>query len=95
MPDFDLTGKVAIVTGGGRGIGRAIALAMAQEGARVVVCDIGASLQGAGADEGVAHSVVAEIERADGKAIAGAKVKKVLTELMGAFVVFAAAAGVK
>jgi NAD(P)-dependent dehydrogenase (short-subunit alcohol dehydrogenase family) len=65
-----VAGKVAIVTGGGRGIGRAIALALAQEGARVVVCDIGASLQGAGADAGPADSVVAEIKRLGGAAVA-------------------------
>ncbi len=41
-----VAGKVAVVTGAGRGIGRAIALLMAQEGARVLVCDIGASLDG-------------------------------------------------
>jgi NAD(P)-dependent dehydrogenase (short-subunit alcohol dehydrogenase family) len=63
-------GKVAIVTGAGRGIGRAIALALAQEGARVVVCDIGASLDGAGADAGPAQEVVGEITKAGGKAIA-------------------------
>jgi len=65
-----VSGKVAIITGGGRGIGRAIALGMAQEGARVVVCDIGASLQGVGTDAGPAQNVVEEIERAGGEAIA-------------------------
>jgi NAD(P)-dependent dehydrogenase (short-subunit alcohol dehydrogenase family) len=65
-----LSGKVVIVTGGGRGIGRAIALAMTREGARVVVCDVGASLAGTGSDAGVAQAVVTEIEREGGKAIA-------------------------
>jgi NAD(P)-dependent dehydrogenase (short-subunit alcohol dehydrogenase family) len=58
--------KVAIVTGAGRGIGRAIALLLAQEGARVVVCDIGASLQGAGTDAGPAQAVVDEIKKSGG-----------------------------
>ena len=49
-----------MVTGGARGIGRAIALGLAREGARVVVCDIGASLQGAGTDSTPAHQVVDE-----------------------------------
>src|SRR4051795_2346482 len=65
-----VSGKVAIVTGGARGIGRAIALGLAQEGARVVVCDIGASLQGAGTDAGPAGEVVDEIRQAGGEAIA-------------------------
>jgi NAD(P)-dependent dehydrogenase (short-subunit alcohol dehydrogenase family) len=62
--------KVAIVTGAGRGIGRGIALLLAQEGARVVVCDVGASLEGAGADAGPAQAVVDEIRTAGGEAIA-------------------------
>jgi NAD(P)-dependent dehydrogenase (short-subunit alcohol dehydrogenase family) len=65
-----VAGKVAIVTGAGRGIGRGIALLMAQEGARVVVCDIGASLEGAGTDSSPAHDVVDEIKKAGGEAIA-------------------------
>ncbi|HLQ94410.1 MAG TPA: SDR family oxidoreductase [Xanthobacteraceae bacterium] len=64
-----VSGKVAIVTGGGRGIGRAIGLGLAQEGARVVVCDIGASLQGAGLDAGPAQQVVDEIKTLGGEAL--------------------------
>src|SRR6516165_10078015 len=65
-----VAGKVAIVTGAGRGIGRGIARLMAREGAAVVVCDIGASLEGAGTDASPAQEVVEEIKRSDGKAIA-------------------------
>jgi NAD(P)-dependent dehydrogenase (short-subunit alcohol dehydrogenase family) len=68
MPD--LSGKVAIVTGAGRGIGREHALALAGAGAKIVVNDLGASLAGEGADEGPAHSVVREIEALGGDAIA-------------------------
>jgi NAD(P)-dependent dehydrogenase (short-subunit alcohol dehydrogenase family) len=64
-----LEGKVAVVTGSGRGIGRGIAVAMAAEGARVVVNDPGVSLDGSGHDNGPAAEVVAEIEKAGGTAI--------------------------
>ena len=68
MPD--LSGKVAIVTGAGRGIGREHAIALAGAGAKVIVNDLGGSLAGEGSDLSPAAQVVAEIEQTGGRAVA-------------------------
>jgi NAD(P)-dependent dehydrogenase (short-subunit alcohol dehydrogenase family) len=68
MPSLE--GKVAIVTGAGRGIGREHALALAEAGAKLVVNDLGGSLAGEGTDSTPAQSVVNEIVVAGGEAVA-------------------------
>jgi NAD(P)-dependent dehydrogenase (short-subunit alcohol dehydrogenase family) len=64
-----LQDKVAVVTGAGRGIGREIALLMASRGAKVVVNDLGAEIDGEGADTSPAAETVADIKRAGGDAV--------------------------
>ena len=65
-----LKGKVAVVTGAGRGIGRGVALALAAEGAKVVVNDLGVERDGSGAAQGPSDEVVAEIKAKGGEAVA-------------------------
>ncbi|WNG83262.1 SDR family NAD(P)-dependent oxidoreductase [Mycobacterium sp. ITM-2016-00316] len=62
--------RVAVITGGGRGLGREYALLLASRGARIVVNDPGGSLTGDGSDEGPAHDVAREIIAAGGQAVA-------------------------
>ena len=69
MPEV-LANKVAIVTGSGRGIGRGIAILMAQQGAKVVVADPGVDLDGSGGSSSIADSVVQEIISQGGSATA-------------------------
>ena len=69
MPNI-LEDKVAIVTGSGRGVGRGVAMLMAQEGAQVVVVDPGVNVDGSGFDQSVAQVVADEINQAGGSAVA-------------------------
>ncbi|BCI55149.1 short-chain dehydrogenase [Mycolicibacterium litorale] len=72
MSELRYDGRVAVVTGGGRGLGRAYALLLASRGAKVVVNDLGGSLTGDGSDAGPAQDVVREIAAAGGEAVATA-----------------------
>ncbi|MER5619430.1 SDR family NAD(P)-dependent oxidoreductase [Streptosporangium sp. NPDC002544] len=72
MSEIRLDGQVAVVTGAGRGLGRAHALLLAERGAAVVVNDVGAALDGAGAELTPAEQVIKEITEAGGRAVADA-----------------------
>jgi NAD(P)-dependent dehydrogenase (short-subunit alcohol dehydrogenase family) len=65
-----LDGRVAIITGAGRGLGREHALLFAEQGAKVVVNDLGGDIHGSGADRAPAQQVVDEIEKMGGEAVA-------------------------
>jgi NAD(P)-dependent dehydrogenase (short-subunit alcohol dehydrogenase family) len=65
-----LDGRVAIITGAGRGLGRDHALLFAEQGAKVVVNDLGGDIHGSGADRAPAQQVVDEIEKMGGEAVA-------------------------
>ncbi len=70
MPDLRFDDRVAVVTGGGRGLGRSYAMLLAAQGAKVVVNDPGGSLTGDGTDVGPAEEVVRDIVAAGGEAVA-------------------------
>ena len=72
MADLGFDGKVAIVTGAGGGLGRSHALELAHRGARVVINDLGGSVDGSGHAEGPAAAVVREINDLGGEAVANA-----------------------
>lgn len=88
MSDMRFDGRVAVITGAGRGLGRSYAMLLASRGAKVVVNDPGGALAGDGGDVGIAAEVVAEIRAAGGEAIAN--IDTVATPEGGAAIVQAA-----
>ncbi|WP_328392978.1 SDR family NAD(P)-dependent oxidoreductase [Nocardia sp. NBC_00416] len=88
MSELRFDDRVAVITGAGRGLGRAYALLLAARGAKVVVNDVGGSIPGGDSDIGVAGSVAEEIRAAGGEAIASAD--SVATAAGGAAIVAAA-----
>ena len=70
MPELRFDDRVAVISGAGRGLGRAYALLLASRGAKIVVNDLGVGLKGDGADAGPAQAVVDEIKAAGGEAVA-------------------------
>jgi NAD(P)-dependent dehydrogenase (short-subunit alcohol dehydrogenase family) len=91
MPDMRFDGRVAVITGAGRGLGRSYALLLASRGAKVVVNDPGGALAGDGGDSGIAAKVVAEIRAAGGEAVAN--VDSVATPEGGSAIIQAALDG--
>lgn len=73
MSEKILEGKVVIVTGAGRGIGRAVALACAAEGASIVASDLGCDVEGEGSDPRVADAIVAELKGLGAQGVADAR----------------------
>jgi NAD(P)-dependent dehydrogenase (short-subunit alcohol dehydrogenase family) len=72
MTELRFDGRVAVITGGGRGLGAAYARLLAERGCKVLVNDLGAPIKGDGSDAGVAQQLVDEIRAAGGEAIANA-----------------------
>ena len=70
MDELRFDGRVAVITGGGRGLGRAHALLLASRGAKIVVNDPGVSMSGDATEEGPAEELVREIKAAGGEAVA-------------------------